>query len=284
MFGHLPNRPRNEQPEIGMNHLAAIVAIKIVNKGDGGDIVISSIEFNAPEAIVGTFNVKFNDEDNVSFEASTATTTARVELPSPTRIEYGKYITIYVPIKPFDASGKEITIAINGTAAKNNGVSRSVTMPANTKLQAGKVTTFTVSVNELSFHHKDVLPETSNVLDEEGTIFVQDGSFLAKPTYKVTTGKLGVLSHPTPQPLIINGLPVNGYILGSESDCGHVTIRGTASELITYAPLEFYASSWNDTKAVMRVESITAYFETLRTPVTFTYDNSILLLLQIKQK
>lgn len=263
MYGVKKQQSRDKTPDITitMNHLAAIAAIKIVNDGHGGDVVISNIEFKAPEAIVGTFKVSLNDNDNVSFEASTAATTARVELPSPTRIEYGKSITIYVPIKPFDASGKEITIAVNGTAVKNNGVSRSVTIPAGTKFQAGKVTTLKVPVNILSYHDENVDPATSNVMELKVQVFDKISGSIFTGGYKMNLkeGFAVTTSNSSTADVIINGKETKAYVIGTESKVGTISIHGIAKELINYMPMEFYAAAWNNNKAVMRVENVTVH-------------------------
>ena len=136
MFGHLPNRPRNEQPEIEMKHLAAIVAIKVVNDGFGGDIKIKDVEFAVPDVyktdnngkivlgadgnptklqdafpIVGQFQVNMaNGQCTAISDNSFAST--KFELPSAVSLAKGGSITFYLPVMPFSAK-KTISIKVN---------------------------------------------------------------------------------------------------------------------------------------------------------------------------
>ena len=240
-----------------MSHLFSIIGLKIQNQ-TAGPIVVSDVEFLAPEEIIGNFNVNITgDEPTFSkVSADVVSKTARVELPSPYSVAAGSSVTLYLAVKPFNASNKEVTIAINGTASKGNGVSRTVTMPANIDFKAGKITTVTVPVEELSFHHEEVNPSSSNVLNVNNVT----GMKKSWGFWNTTSANAVTLSNQTPESMIINGKSVSAYVIGTDKATGTVTIKGKAKELIPYVPIEFYAASWNGEKAVMRVEKITAWY------------------------
>ena len=271
MYGIKNNVPKDKTPKFKMSHLFSIVGLKIQNK-TAGPIVVSDVEFLAPEEIIGNFNVNITgDEPTFSkVSADVVSKTARVELPSPYSVAAGSSVTLYLAVKPFDASNKVITIAINGTASKGNGVSRTVTMPANIDFKAGKITTVTVPVEELSFHHEKVNPASSNVLNVKSTGMVQEGKYVKR--WVTTTANTVTMGNSTSETMVINGKNVSAYVIGSDNAVGTVTIKGKAKELIPYVPIEFYASSWNGEKAVMRVEKITAWYYFLLAYVELPFD------------
>ena len=268
MYGVKKCKNKTEAPEVTMQHLASIAAIKIVNNAEGGDIVVSNIEFMASEPIVGEFKLAITDNDQISYTATNASATARVELKTPTSLKYSESITVYVPVKPFDATNKELTIAINGVAAKGNGVSRTVKMDLEklgkeAKFEAAKVTTLNVSVNDLSFHYEEVDPAASNLMGLKVQVFdkIENEGKWYNPDYKLyyKQGDAVTTENSCTTDVVINGKYVKAYIIGTESKVGKISIHGTARELISYMPMEFYAAAWNNSKAVMQVESITVH-------------------------
>ena len=262
MYGIKNNVAKNKTPKFKMSHLFSIIGLKIQNN-TAGPIVVKDVEFLATEDLVGNFNVNITGDEPTFNKVSTdvVSKTARVELPSPYSVAAGTSVTLYLAVKPFNASNKEITIAINGTASKGNGVSRTVNMPANIDFQAGKITTVTVPVEELSFHHEKVNPASSNVLNVKSTGMVKKGTIIKR--WEPTTANAVTLSNHTPESMIINGKSVSAYVIGTDKATGTVTIKGKAKELIPYVPIEFYAASWNNHKSVMRVEKITAWYNLL---------------------
>ena len=256
---------KSDRPHFKMNYLYSVVALKIVNNTNG-NIVVSNAEFKATEDIVGDFNVTING-DGASYKSESGKTSsvARVELSSPAPIAKGNSVTLYLAVKPFDASNDKIIVAVNGAAATGNGASRTVTMPADTKFEAGRITTLTVPVEEMSFHYEDVDPATSNVMGVKVQVLDKiDGSiFTGGYKIKYKEGLAVTTSGSSTADVIINGKETKAYVIGTESKVGTISIHGTAQELINYMPMEFYAAAWNNNKAVMRVESVTIHTDLL---------------------
>ena len=232
MYGVKRNVPKNKSPKFSMTHLSAIIALEIVNNGAGEDIVIRNAQFESTEEdIAGEFTVNLLGNSDSDFAPIYTPVTkktskvARIELTNPASIEYGESEIIYLAVKPFKVSSEDkLKIYVNGSY-------RELTVPANTKFEAGTVTTFRVPVNPLP---------------DKG--------------YALTSNAIGskhiTLSHTSPTSIIVNGSPVDAYILGTESETGYVKVEGYASELMAKLPVEFYAASYNNSQAVMRVENI----------------------------
>lgn len=268
LYGIKNGVSRKNAPKFKMSHMFAVIALNIVNEGHGGDIVVKSAGLTASEEIVGDFDVNIlgNPSKNIYdpvFTKKNAKTSTKVELSDAVVIGAGKSATLYLAVKPFDASGKELTISINGDAKKGNGASKTITMPAGSKFEAGKVTTITVPVEKFSFHYKDVDPATSNVMDVLLQVHSKTGltgNITLKEGNAVTTSNSSTVD------VIINGKPTKAYVIGTESKVGSVLIHGRAKELINYIPMEFYAAAWDNKdvdqdKSVMRLEKITAHYK-----------------------
>ena len=58
MYGKVQNLAKSKNPAANMKHLSALVAVKVVNEGYGGDITIEDVAFEAKEDIVGDFTLK----------------------------------------------------------------------------------------------------------------------------------------------------------------------------------------------------------------------------------
>ena len=255
MYGIKNNVAKNKTPKFKMSHLYSVIALKIVNDTDG-DIVVKYAELKANEDVVGDFKTNISgDEPSFISETGKTSSIARVQFKNPTKIEKDGSATLYMAIKPFDASNDEIVISINGEASKGNGASRTVKMPANVKFEAGKVTTLMVPVENLSFHYESVNPATSNVMKVKAT-GLKPGWF---NSWSEETKNAVVFNNTTEQTIIVNGKAVQAYIVGSADKTGSVVISGKAKELFPYIPIEFYATSFGD-KAVMRVDKISVGF------------------------
>ena len=253
LYGIKNGVSRKNAPKFKMSHMFAVIALNIVNEGHGGNIAVKSAGIAAAEEIVGDFDVNIlgnpskNIYDPVFTKKTNSKKSTKVELSNAVVIESGKSATLYLAVKPFDASGKELTISINGDAKKGNGASKTIKMPAGSKFEAGKVTTITVPVEKLSFGST-----VTNVNKIQGT-------YKKSSTKLATTTAVNYSGHST-QNIIVNGENISAYVLGSENGVGSITIKGTAKELLPYVPIEFYASSWDGKKSVMRVENIKVHY------------------------
>ena len=242
LYGIKTRVPKNKNPKFNrMSQLAALVALEIVNEGDGkangeANIEIRNVSYEVKnENIVGGFKVDITG-DEPSFANGTSpankTTVTIVDdndKDSFISIAPGDSAKIYFAVKPHDASGKSVTITVNGS-------SRTITMPANTKFKMGQATTIRVPV-KLSY------PKESDVL--------------SKTNFLTFNNKNDVT-------LSVNGEQVSGYSLektkkswsGTTYEQATLTVSGTAADLINALPAGFYASTYNGKRAAMTVTNI----------------------------
>ena len=227
----------DENPRIKMKHLSALVALKIVNQGDGvednGDssIEINNVEFVAPEEVVGNFNVTVS-QTPIKYDKVAASATAIVNLADAN----GKGITIgpndealvYFAVKPFTAKkDAKITIKINGSP-------RTVPMPKDINFEAGKVTTLRVPV-KLSY------PKASDAMKVTGS---QGDKVLTFPVSE--------------QDLNANGEIVKGYVVG-DGGFQELIIIGTTTDIVRALDVGFYASTWQGRRAAMTVSNVNVW-------------------------
>ena len=242
MYGSRKDVARSANPRVKMRHLSALVALKIVNQGDGtrdnGDmpITVRTIELEATSDIVGEFTVNFAG-DNVSFTSKNAGKIAKLELAESVTIEPGDDATFYLAVKPFDASGKDLTVRINGSARK-------VKMPSDANISnflSGQMKTLRVPV-KLSY------PKESDAVT--GT-----------PAF------VTMVSNTTNPNLIYNGETVSAYIVGTSGandgnlgGQGKIKVSGSTTELLNALDAGFYASTWKGKPAAMTVTNLMLYF------------------------
>lgn len=236
MYGSRKDVAKSANPRVKMRHLSALVALKIVNQGDGtrdnGDmpITVRTIELEATSDIVGEFTVNFAG-DNVSFTSKNAGKIAKLELAESVTIEPGDDATFYLAVKPFDASGKDLTVRINGSARK-------VKMPSDANMSnflSGQMKTLRVPV-KLSY------PKASDAI---GTTGASGENVLTLP---VSTLDLNA-----------NGEIVSAYVLG-DGKLEELTITGTGKDMINALDVGFYASTWLGRRAAMTVNNINIWF------------------------
>ncbi len=257
MYGILNNVAITKSPKFSMNHLFALVELEIQNLGDKianqkeTEVVIENIEFTAPEAIVGDFDVTISGSQPTYEPTSDVSSKAIVNFTGSTvSIPTGNSAKVYFAVKPFDASGKSITLKINGAE-------KTITMPGNAKFEAGKKTTLKVPIEF------GLGTPITNLEDHKGTQIT--GTFIAqKVEKKFTMIEFGGAY--TEEDMNINGENVKVYILGSKTgdgptatfETGYVTIRGKAEEFIRLLPTFFYAATRSDGRAAMRLSEIKA--------------------------
>ena len=237
MYHYLENNPGTSTPTFTMNHLSALLAIEIANTNvEGredeikGDIIINSAEISFPtEQIVGDFDIKIKGKTVKYTPVAGATSnTAAISLDGASfTIPANGTTTLYLAVKPFDASGQKLTISINGST-------KSVTLPSNVKFEAGKLTKLRVPL-------KLTAPAQSNIFEING-------------------GKHASLvgNYSSFETMYINGHKTEVAVLGTPAKPGQVKVGGKPAELINKVPITFYASSYGNNQGVMRVESITA--------------------------
>lgn len=235
----------DENPRIKMKHLSALVALKIVNQGDGvadkGDssIEINNVEFVAPEEVVGNFNVTVS-QTPIKYDKVAASATAKVNLADANgdgiTIKPRDEALVYFAVKPFTAKkDAKITIKINGSP-------RTVQMPNDIKFEAGKVTTIRVPV-KLSY------PKASDAVGKQSVGY----DFITWENKRETK-------------LYVNGEELKAYIVGENNKVGGLIIRGVVRDLINALDAGFFASTWQGKKAAMTVDNINLWIP--------EYDNS----------
>ena len=263
MFGEVHNVPKAKNPATNMKHFSALVAVKVVNEGYGGNIMVKDVEFSVPEILnasgtvtqaafplVGQFQVAA-DKTITAVEGQTSNS-VKVTLPSAVTLANGESVTLYLAVRPFAAKGKTISIKVNGSE-------RTVKITKDVNLESGKVTTFSVPVKALVA--KDVLVENGVVKSDAFTI-TSIGRQASEGNTHTTgnTGDIVITTSTAPKTIKVNGQDVDAYVLGSTNgQTGTITITGFLPDLINALPVKFYVSTWNDAPAVMTVNKVTAW-------------------------
>ena len=237
MYGSLTDHPAYRSPDIKMHHMAAVVAIKVVNEGAGGVIKVKDVEIESKEDIVGSFT--FNPSTSKFTGAGTAESKrAKVTLNAPESIAKGGYVTFYMAVKPF-------TVANNGSLTiKVNGSARTVSIPDEVQLQSGKVTTFKVPVKDYYSIH---------TYDSDALTLTSKGRLSGDQAETILNISGGTS-------MTINGKDnVTAYVVGSTSEAGNIIIRGFAKEILDAMPIGFYASQYNDNPTAMTIDYVNVW-------------------------
>ena len=241
LYGIKTRVPKNKNPKFNrMSQLAALVALEIVNEGDGkangeANIEIRNVSYEVKnENIVGGFKVDITgDEPSFANGTSPANKTTVTIVDDSDKDSFisiapGDSAKIYFAVKPHDASGKSVTITVNGS-------SRTITMPANTKFKMGQATTIRVPVS-LSY------PKESDLIG------------------KKSNGKDMITMPVAATPLQVNGEKVDAYVIG-DGALQTVKIYGTVVDLFKALDAGFYVSSWKDRPAAMTVSKINLWID-----------------------
>ena len=298
MYGDHKGLDKGTNPEVNMNHLAAVVAIKVTNNTNKGPIMVKDVEFSVPTiyetddlgkikkdtegnpiiktpalAVAGDCDLTIvrDAQQNLSITSSPSTETdaeliysTKASLPSAVELSVGESITFYLPIRPFELNGtRDMSIRVN---TSERSARKAI------KFTSGKVTTFSVSVNEFlgegiardengtiisdAFSLTSIGRETSN----------KDGSHLTG-----NDGNIVITSSTQPKTIKVNGQEVAAYILGTpatknangdiitEGTTGTITITGFLKDLMNALPIKFYVSTWGDEPSVMTVNKVSAW-------------------------
>ena len=250
MYGVKRNVPKNKSPKFSMTHLSAIIALEIVNNGAGGSIIVKDAQIEAPEEIVGDFTVNLLSATAPTFtKGSKVSKAARIKLEGENKapITKGNSATLYLAVKPFDASNKDLKITVNGST-------RTVKMPANTVFAAGTVTRLRVPVEALT---KPVISDALNLTSKGERIAEGDSEGAGSHI----VGNVFTLKNYSEKKIVVNGEDVQAYVLGNTTGTkGSITITGFAKDLINALPVSFYVSGWDGKPAEMTVNKIKVWF------------------------
>ena len=191
LYGVKKDVPADEQPVATMKHIASAVAVTVKNETDN-PIVVSQVEFTAPEKIVGQFYISF-DKESLSFEDYKYTSqTASLTVKEGAEIAKDATAAFYIGIKPFTAkAGDKLTVKI--TTAAGEAVEKEVTLPADVEFKSGLIKTLNVGfdkgeeVQTLSLAEVKELEKGADVHTQEvlvvakyarGIMLAQDGVYL----------------------------------------------------------------------------------------------------------
>ena len=227
----------NEIPKMSVQHLSALVALRIVNQSHG-PIVINNAEIRANENVVGEFNVNLtNNSISYNGEGLSNSNCAKIELTNGVTVPRYKdgstnedgSVTLYLAVKPFTAKeGESLSILVN------NSIRTVTKLDKDIDFTAGKITTLKIPIRELA-----------NRTATDGGKYLKD--------------KQNCSTFPKS---IINGKEVEDmFVIGSETAPGSVTISGKLSEVMGILPIGFYASSWNNHQGVMIVDRVKAVID-----------------------
>ncbi len=140
-----------EIPNLSFAHASALAAIKVTNNLDD-EITITSASFEAPESIVGQFDVDIISAP-ATFKAveGSVSSVASVSVAGGTALSKGGNAILYLGFKPFTAaSGSTISLTVNVTNAsgKTWSQTKTVTLAAETSFEAGKIKTLNFGFDE----------------------------------------------------------------------------------------------------------------------------------------
>lgn len=245
MYGIKNNVSKDKAPRFHISPMYSLVALKFVNQGDGKadsdpDVVINNVTFTAPEEVFGNFNVNiledFNDKSTFttingeSFKAAKVTFKNSDGSAKNLAIPTTQNRVVYFAVKPFDPAGKDIKISVNGST-------KTFKLPSNVKFEAGKQITL-----EIPLTHVKGSKVTDAFEKKSGIVF-------KKPVFDFGNYK-------TPTTKNINGEKVSVYTIGTADAGGTITIEAYPKDLASYLPASFYAASYGDGQAIMRLNKV----------------------------
>mgnify|MGYP006916026930 CR=1 FL=1 len=147
-----------EIPSLSFAHASALAAIRVTNSLDEG-IAISSVTLEAPESIVGLFDMNITTSPvTLSDVEGAVSSKATVSVTEGASLAKGEEAVLYMGLKPFTAaSGSSISLTVNVTNAseKTWSETKTVTLSAETSFEAGKIKT-------LNFDFDKESPEDSH--------------------------------------------------------------------------------------------------------------------------
>ena len=141
LYGKATNVAAAATPLITMKHASSLVEFVVKNPSTATeDIVVSEIEFTAPESIIGQYFINFAGEsliftDREGYTAKSATLTVQ----NGTAIAPGSSAKFYMAIKPFTVTNGELTVAVTANGSTSTKSISNVT----TSFVAGKIKTIT---------------------------------------------------------------------------------------------------------------------------------------------
>lgn len=136
LYGKVSAVAGSTVPSMTMKQALAVVRVRVTNS-TASDLIVTDVDFTAPEEIVGTFWINFSGA-NPSFKKSGdsfVSETASLSVTSGTAITTGNTGDFYLAIKPITVAKDDyVTVTVNGTSKK-------FTMPKDVIFSEGKIKT-----------------------------------------------------------------------------------------------------------------------------------------------
>lgn len=135
--------PAGSAPALAMTHVATLLEFEVTNSLDEA-VTVSSIQFTAPEALVGTFYIDFTDIANITATSSGSSYTSKsatLIVKNGEAIAKGKSAKFYLPVAPFKAAANaKLAIEVNVTSGEKVGLlTKEITLAAETSFKSGKI-------------------------------------------------------------------------------------------------------------------------------------------------
>lgn len=239
LYGNATGVSASDVPSITMTPAFSVVEIAVKNSTDAA-LSVSSIEFTAPENIVGAFYIDFSGNaatytDHSKYVAKTAKLTV-----TGASIAVGETAKFYLAVKPFTAnSGSELSIAVNGSTKK---------------LPLTKDVTFTEGkIKKLSFDYEKAADYVTLDWDYAGGT-----SEDLKAIGGVTTGGLGSDYKTAHDPYLVKFDDTGDYIqIKTDSSIGTVSVGYKMIGGKNTSKLNIFESVDGSTWSSSAIESLT---------------------------
>ena len=144
-------------PEVMMTHLTSLVEVVVANNSEV-PMTVTSISFDAPENITGTYYIGIDEEEPyfVSSGDAYVSDVVRLTVQDGEPIEPGSSAKFYFAIKPFTApAGETLTLTVNN-------VVKTFELDKDVVFSSGKVKTLNFNVDE--YYAPEPGPYSSNML------------------------------------------------------------------------------------------------------------------------
>ena len=234
LYGKVSAVAGSTVPSMTMKQALAVVRVRVTNS-TASDLIVTDVDFTAPEEIVGTFWIDFSGA-TPSFKKSSdsyVSETASLSVTSGTAITTGNTGDFYLAIKPITVAKDDyVTVTVNGTSKK-------FTMPKDVIFSEGKIKT-------INFNYTDCveLPWESAAEGEgissynlgliEGVTVDSDSDYGTSPWFIKFNDSSNFISIKTDSEIGEVTLDVKSNSAGS----------GALSELIIYSSVD--GTSWTE--------------------------------------
>lgn len=122
LYGNLMAQAADQMPALELELTHATTLLEVVVKNNRSEsVMVSSVDFTAPEPVVGTFYIDFSGEKPLYTSSSekNVSNVATLKVSPVVEIVAGATSSFYLAVKPFTASvNSELTLKLNGDLSK----------------------------------------------------------------------------------------------------------------------------------------------------------------------